>query len=226
MPGPFARPQFLTGCLVVAMAWCAEPPKAKVSDYPAYAELSKLALGGEYNGSSAFGRRDTYYLKNYLVVDVAIYPKPRTVLRVSIGQFRLRVNGKKIIEPQPPGMAALTVNDPRWGTAPRFEQGGAIGPVVLGPPRRAPLPGDPTGTDPRNRAPIPRPVENEDRSGVERERPEPMQDVVRGEALIEGPVEQAVRGYLYFPYSGKLKSVKKVELIFDDHAESATLTLP
>ncbi|MEZ5355637.1 MAG: hypothetical protein R2762_23630 [Bryobacteraceae bacterium] len=213
--------------LLAAGFVCAiEPPKPKPELYPAHTALNAMTLAAEYTGSSVFGRRDTYYLPNYLVIDAAVFPAPRKIVRLSSGHFRLRVNGRKALLPQPPGMVALAVNDPAWSMNRRWETTGGVGPVILGQPRRAPFPGDPTGSDPRNRAPLPRPVENEDRSGVEKEPPESMQDVVKGEALLEGPVEQAVRGYLYFPYQGKLKSVKKLELLYDNGFQTASLSLP
>ena len=219
------RIPFIGALLLGGGLMAIEPPKPKPELYPAHTRLGHFALGAEYLGSSVFGRRDTYYLRDYLVIDTAVYPNTRAAIRLSSGHFRLRVNGKTTLDAQPPGMVALSVNDPNWTQNRRLETSGGIGRIVIEPPRRAPLPGDPTGGDPRSRAPIPRPVENEDRSGVEKEPPESMYDLVKGEAMLEGEVEQPVRGYLYFPWQGKLKSIKKLELLYDNGSEKASLPL-
>jgi hypothetical protein len=203
-----------------------EPPKGKPELYPAHASLAAMTLAAEYTGSSVFGRAETYYLRGFLVIDAAVFPHPRQVPRLASNHFRLRVNDNKTLDAHSPGMVALTVHDPAWGGGRRLETGGAIGPIVIGEPRRAPMPNDPRGTDPRQPGPVPRPVENEDRSGVERQPRETMPDVVKGEALLEGGIEQPARGYLYFPYTGKLKSVKKLELLYDNGSAKGALQIP
>jgi hypothetical protein len=35
-------------------------------------------------------------------------------------------------------------------------------------------------------------------------------------ALVEGPHHSAISGFLYFPFGGKVKSIKTLELLYQD----------
>ena len=95
---------------------------------------------------------------------------------------------------------------------------------MIGGPQRTPrFPNDPTvATDP-TRTP-PRVETNPDRSGIERPK-ESAPEAAVAYALPEEPFSAPIRGYLYFPYSGKTKSIKKAVLLFRGEQGEATLNL-
>jgi hypothetical protein len=67
-----------------------DEPRFKASDYPAHVALPSLELGAEYMVHSIPGERGGYFAKEYLVVELALFPIAKTPLRVTSGQFTLR----------------------------------------------------------------------------------------------------------------------------------------
>jgi hypothetical protein len=69
--------------------------KASPQDYPARAKLEKLSIGAEYLVHSFSSGRQMFIAKDYLVVEVALFPANGQILLVNTGDFSLRVNGRK-----------------------------------------------------------------------------------------------------------------------------------
>jgi len=160
----------------------------------------------------------TFIAKDYLVVEVALYPpKGQTVVIADAG-FSLRINGRKpLLQPQPPSMAAASLAHPEWEQAAgvRPEVGvsaGNAGVILGGPPRNPnPFPGSqPPG------APLPPRVQSPaEQSGLGKE-PVTGDVMLLETALVEGPHHAAVSGFLYFPFRGKIGSIKTLELLYRD----------
>ena len=145
----------------------------------------------------------TYYAPRHLVIEVEILPDKGSPLRLAAGDFRLRLNGKREISPETPGMVAASLKYSDW-TPPRGLQA-EVGPVVLGGPRREPrFPGDT-----RPGTPLP---------GSTSEKPPSTTDAdaVMAAALPEGPTLGPTKGLVYFLYPGKVKSLKSVELLWGE----------
>lgn len=196
-------------------------PRACAADYAAHVDLNNDAsIGAENLGHNMSTAKGAITVPDYLVIEVAVYSKS-TPIHLNAGNFMLRIDGKKTpLMAQAPAMVTASLKYPDWETRPRVV--GSAGPLIIGAPERVGrFPGDPTGPV---SYPIPRaPTET---SGVEREQPERVEDVVNHHALAEGEVRPPVSGYLFFPYRAKLKSLKRVELLYEGPLGAAALVLP
>ncbi len=203
------------------------PVKAAAADYPAQARAGKLDLGAEYMVHSFSGHGQMHVARGYLVVEVALYPPRGEEVNVSSGAFSLRINGKKrAVLAQSPGMVAASLKYPDWERRPRLEAGGGLGNtgVIVGRPEPVErFPGDP-----RTRYPLPRPPrapEPEHPGGIERREAPTAAEIAVQSALPEGPARAPVSGFLYFPYRGKARSVKRLELLYEGAEGEAVLKL-
>jgi len=206
-------------CAGAVFAQSGTVPKPKPEDYEAHAQARSAALGAEFMVHSFSRGEESYIAEDYLVVEVALYPPKGQAVAVNPGNFSLRINGKKqVLLPLPPSMVAASLQHPEWRTSPTIEGGGGIGNtgVVLGgPPRnREPFPGsNPPGSGPVNmpRSPVP-----DNRGGVEPQERVKPEDLLVQTALPAGSHRDPVSGFLYFPYTGKIKSIKTLELLCED----------
>jgi len=211
-----------------ACAWAqGTNPKASASEYAAHGEMKDASLGAENLGHSLLTAKSAILVRDFLVVEVALYPKdPR--MKVRMEQFRLRINGSKgTVSPQTLGLVIASLKYPDWSGHPTAEVGGSLGNagVVLG--RPVPVerfPGDNRPAEQRGPAP---PRAPEDNSGVEKSAPEPVEYVINHLALPEcDDVHSPASGYLFFPFQSKLKSIKTLDLIYEGPLGTATLRLP
>ncbi|MBL8176313.1 MAG: hypothetical protein JNK48_16680 [Bryobacterales bacterium] len=201
----------------------------KAADWPSHAVTPKASIGAEYMVRSVMHPGGNVVVRDYLIVELAVYPNAREEFVLSHQHFTLRINGRKSpIFPQTPGMVAASLKYDDWEMRPNLEASGGAGNtgVILGRPRQSErFPGDPSA---RNRLPKPptAPVP-EDRSGLERDRaPKTKPDeIVVSAAIEEGPVSKPRRGYLYFAQKGKAESFKKVELLYSGPAGEAVISL-
>jgi hypothetical protein len=194
--------------------------KASAQDYPAHTNLGKLSIGAEYTVHSFSRGQEMYIAKDYLVVEVAVYPAAGESLPVNAGHFSLRVNGRKqAILPQAPEFVASSLRYP--DTASGLHPVAAIGPVVLGQPRPVErFPGDPSA-----RTPDPPRVPQDNPGGLEKQPPVKPEELVVLVALPEGEFRKPVSGFLYFPYHGKVSRIRSLDLVFASAAGGATLPL-
>ncbi len=193
-------------------------PKPRAADYEAHASTRTAAVGAEYMVHS-FSRGDKAFLaKNFLVVEVALYPPKGETLEARNADFSLRINGRKaVLTPEAVSMVAASLQHPEW-EQPRpnaeIDAGtGNAGVAIGGPPRNPhPFPGsNEPGTELPPRVEVPK----DNPGGVEKE--QVKAEVVAVEtALVEGPHQAAFSGFLYFPYRGKPGSVKTLELLYQD----------
>jgi len=201
----------------------------KATDWPSHNTTPKAAIGAEYMVRSVMHPDGNVVVRDYLIVEVAIYPAAREEFVLSHQHFTLRINGKKsAIFPQTPGMVAASLKYDDWEQRPNLIATGGVGNtgVILGRPQQSErFPGDPSA---RNRLPKPPTAPApEDRSGLERDRaPKTKPDeIVVSAALEEGPISKPRRGYLYFAQKGKAESFKKVELVYSGPAGEAVISL-
>lgn len=202
--------------------------RVKPEDWPAHDRAGGTALAAEYTVHTLFRNGQSVLVRDHLVVEVAVFPRPGKQLLISSGQFTLRINGRKVpLAAQSPGMAAASLKYDDWEMRPTVVAGGGLGNagVILGRPRSAErFPGDPRPRQER----LPRPPQapqTEDRSGIEKEpQPKPHEIVVEA-ALPEGEATGPVRGFLYFPFKRKPKDIRKLELLYSGPAGDAVLKL-
>lgn len=210
----------LAAAALAACAFAQHGTEARrsASDYAAHVTTGNVSIAAEYLGRSAGTGRGMFVIPEHIVVDVAVFPVSGEAVEVSAGQFKLRVNGKKLLLPQAPGMAAAALKYPDWTQRPHFEIGGATGNagVVLGRPRQVErFPGDQRP----DHAPGPA------TQTVQSTKDMPPEEIITYAALPEGPASGPVSGYVYFYYKGKTKKIKSLELIYDTGERKVTLKL-
>jgi hypothetical protein len=210
--------RWLLAALFATLALASTDPKPKAEDYPVHGRAGETAIGAEYMVRSFSGGEATYIADRYLVVEVALYPPKDKTVQPEAGQFSLRINGKKqTISPQPASMVAASLQHPEWRQDPGTQVGiglGDTGITLGGPPRNdRPFPNAP----PVSRLPNPpRLPEPDPPSGVEKQPKVKPEELVVQIALEEGLHHRPVSGFLYFPYSGKISSIKTLELQYQD----------
>jgi hypothetical protein len=188
-----------------------------------HAVTADKEIGVEYMVRS-FGADQILLADDFLVVEVAVYPAHRAAVEIDPRRFTLRINGKKqVLFPQSPGMVAASLKYPDWQRKTQMTLGGGMGDrgIVIGQPRGpARFPGD-RRAEPRLPAPPQAPTGD---APVEKE-PMDITELVQKVSLPEGLARFPVSGYLFFPYSGKLKSLKSVELLIETASEPLVLRL-
>jgi hypothetical protein len=202
-------------CASLALAQGGSEPKPKAEDYDVHALSKDIAIGAEFMIHSFSGQGQTYIAKDFLVVEVALYPPKGQSVTVNEGAFALRINGKKqVLAPATPSMAASSLQHPEWQQGPRLEGGGGMGNtgVILG----RPVPTQVPGGQPPPQSRVPRVPAPDNPSGVEPERRVTAPELLLQTALPEGPHRGPVSGFLYFPYKGKTTSIKSLELLYED----------
>lgn len=166
----------------------------------------------EFCGHSVPHAGTTYFTADYLVFEVEVLPDKASPIRLGASQFRLRLNGRKELLPsESPGTVAGSLKYGDWSQRPGVEA--QAGPVILGGPRQNPrFPGDrQPGT---GRPDIGRPAPQT--NSTEKDPPKTDAEAVVEAAMPEGPTLGPTKGLIYFPYRGKMKSLKSIELIWEE----------
>lgn len=205
-------------------------PKDKPEDYRAMAKVDGRTIAADYLTRTFFGdvegKGQGFWAQDYLIVEVAIYSDSNDRQTIHAGSFTLRLNGKKdALLPQAPNFVAASLRYPDWRMRPTMEATAGVGDsgVILGrPPATGRFPGDQRPAEqrlprrpeaPQAASPVEsRPVQTADQAALDR-------------ALPEGEKVLPLSGYLYFPYTGKVKKIKSVELLYQGSGGSATLKL-
>jgi hypothetical protein len=193
-------------------------PKPKAEDYEVHAQAKKLALGAEFDVHSYSRGEQMFIAKDYLVVEVAIFPPTGETFEIRRLDFSLRINGKELLGASEPASVVTDMQHPerKPPTGPITEVGagvGNIGVTMGGPPvNRNPFPGS---QPPGSQRPPPVEIPRDNPSGVKKE-PVNADELLLQTALVEGPHHSAVSGFLYFPFRGKMSSIKTLELLYQD----------
>jgi len=205
-------------------------PRKTPADYPAHAVLPDTAIAAEYLVRSVSGRSRTFFLNDYLVVEIGVFPARGKQIELSLSHFRLEVGEKKkqqVLSAVGPQFVAASLKYPDWQMRPRLEAAGGVGDagVIVGRPSSVErFPGDPRPG--QSRLPAPPRAPNADH-GVEPAEQTPVraEEVVLESALREGPASTATAGYLYFPHRGKTRDLRPVHLVYDGPAGSIRVRL-
>lgn len=180
------------------------PPRAAPADYQAHTQASTLTLAAEFVGHAVPTPEATYSTEDFVVVETGVFGPPEARAKLSIGDFSLRINGRKMASPsQPYGLSFSSLKDPQWeppskpkASKPTLDQGG----------------GQPNDSfQPIVRMPI--------------ELKRTMQQRVQRASMPEGDRALPAAGLLFFEYRGKPESIRSLELIYNGPAGKATLAL-
>jgi hypothetical protein len=194
--------------------------KDKPEDYPAHAAAGAVSIGAEYLVHSIPAHSQTLFARDYLVVEVAVFPGRNEPVEVDTKTFTLHINGnKEVIYRDSPGFVAASLKYPDWEQHPQTEA--QVGPVIFGrPPAVGRFPDDPNQT----RLPPRFPTTGES-AGIDREDPETPDEAVARYALPDGRIEKPASGYIYFHFRAKTKSIRSLELVYAGKSGSVTLKL-
>ncbi len=184
------------------------PPRTTAADYQANAAAGTVTIGAEFLGHAVPTEKGTLSTETFVVVEAGIFGQPDAGIKLSLENFSLRINGKNDLPSQPSGLVGKSLKDPDLEppasassskTKTNVNGGGGGGQVDSNAPP----------------APVHIPIEAQ-RS---------MQQRVQKAAFPEGDRTVPVAGLLFFQYSGKAKSIRSVELIYNGPAGKATLEL-
>jgi hypothetical protein len=178
------------------------PPRATPGDYQAHTQAGGLTLAAEFMRHSVPTPEATYSTEDFVIIEAGLFGPAR--LRMSIGDFSLRINGKKIALPsQPYGLLFSSLKDPEWEPPskpkedkPTLNAGGGKPDDSFKPIIRMPI-----------------------------ELKRTMQQRVQRASMPEGDRALPAAGLLYFEYRGKPESIRSLELIYSGPAGNATLAL-
>jgi hypothetical protein len=185
---------------LASFAWAGTAPKPKPGDYPIHARVGSIDLAAAYLVHTLPSETTNFLVPNYLVVEIAIYPPKSQPVAVAAAQFRLRVNKKTEVPSDTPQMVAMSLNYPDWAGHQGFDPQIGLGPVILGRPQST--------------------------QRVAQDQP-PSQTAAEAAVALafpDCPCERPVSGYVYFRY-GKVKSIRSLELIWQDVDQQATIRL-
>ncbi len=182
------------------------PPRAAASDYQAQAQAGSVTIAAEFMGHGVPTPDGVYDTEDYVVVEIGFYGPPDARLKLSSSDFSLKIGKKKSPVPtEPLELVLKTLKDPNW-----------IPPEQ--PDAKKSNNGINTGGGNQDNTPPPPPKMPMELRHV-------MNQHVQKTAMLEGdrPLPQA--GLLFFPYRGKVESIKSLELIYNGAAGSATVNL-
>lgn len=184
------------------------PPRATPSDYQFQAQAGTVTIAAEFTGHSVPTAQGTLSTEDYVVIETALFGPPEARIKLSVNDFSLRINGKKVPLPsQPYALVFKSLKDPEWNP-----------PVPAGSKSKTGLTGGANGSQSDSGstpAPVHIPIE------VQRS----MEQRVQKAALPEGDRALPVAGLIFFQYRGKDQSIHSIELIYAGSAGKATLTL-
>ena len=195
--------------LALTSAFALDARKAP-EEYPEQSASSDFRAGVEYMVRTFVADGASFLVDDYLIVEIGVFPRP--IAHLDIQRFKLRINGKTLLLTQTPGIVAASLKYSDWTQRPTVQANVGMGDrdILIGrPPRTQRFPGDPTVRQP------PPQVDNRI-EGRPEQAPIDYTDLVQRAALPEGDFNKPIAGLLFFPYDGKLKKIKSVELLIDD----------
>ena len=208
-------------------------PRASAEAYPAHAQSDTFAIGAEYLAHTFTDGAQTFFTPHYLVVDVAFYPALGKQIKVAASGFTLHINGKRGIPPQLPGFVAADLKYPDWeqqrgveASVETLDAGGnPAGGVSIGRPRiEKRFPDDNRPAQSRV-PPLPRAPDPRQSAGIDRPPAASADEVAVDFALLEDPTKAPTGGYIYFPYRGKLKSIRSLEMRYQQEERTIVIRL-
>ena len=208
------------GFFVTALCLCAQgqetqikeirglPPRATPADYQAQAQAGGMTIAAEFVGHFVPTLQGNLSTEDYVVVETGMFGPPEAQIKLFLGDFSLRINGKKTALPgQPYGMVIKSLKDPDWEPPAAAESSSKSKTNVST--------GGGGGQDKDPPAPVHIPIE------VQRA----MQQRIQKASLPEGDRTVPIAGLIFFQYSGRTQGIRSIELIYNGSAGNVTLEL-
>jgi hypothetical protein len=209
-----------TGLFVTALCLCAQgqetqikeirglPPRATPADYQAQAQAGGMTIAAEFVGHFVPTLQGNLTTEDYVVVETGMFGPSEAHIKLFLGDFSLRINGKKTALPgQPYGMVIKSLKDPDWEPPAAAESSSKSKTNVSS--------GGGGGQDKDPPAPVHIPIE------VQRA----MQQRIQKASLPEGDRTVPIAGLIFFQYSGRTQGIRSIELIYKGSAGNVTLEL-
>ena len=188
------------------------PPRATPADYLSHAQAGTLTVAAEFAGHSIPTLEgSTLASEEYVAVEAGLFGPAGERIKLSIGDFALRINGKKTLYPAMPyGLVAKSAKDPEWEPPEKIEERKSKTSVDSG-----------GGSGGLNSEPKPSPTPIKIPLATQRAWAQRVQKVT----LPEGDRALPVAGLLFFEYRGKREKILSLELIYTGPSGKATVTL-
>jgi hypothetical protein len=187
------------------------PPRATPGDYQAHAQVGAVTIAAEFVGHFLPTSQGTLTTEEYVAVETCFFGGPEARMKLSAGDFSLRINGKKTpLSSESYSLVARSVKDPDW--EPPKPPKSKSNTIINGS-------GDDEAAVQRGPKPTPTPV----RIPIEVQRAWARR--VQKASLAEGDRILPQAGLIFFPYRGKSKDIYSIELIYNGAAGQAALAL-
>jgi hypothetical protein len=181
------------------------PPRAAPAEYQAQVQAGTVTIGAEFMGHSVPTSDGTYSTEDFVVVEVGLFGSPDQRTKLSIGDFSLRINGKKMALPSLPyELAFKSLKDPEWEPPVKSESKSATT----------------FGGGGVNAGSTPAPVVH-----MPLELRRAMEQRVQRASMLEGDRALPQAGLLFFEYRGKTQGIRSLELIYSGSAGNASVAL-
>ena len=221
------RRNLVLAALFAALVLHADETTRKPEEYPARMTVGRVTIAAGNLGPSIPTPSGGILTRDYIAIEVALF-QDGLGHRADLThrQFALRINGATtLLRPDTPGAVAASIKYPDWEQHPALVGTAGVGNagVIIGRPRPIErFPGDHRPAEQTGGGPMPR-VE----SPVGRKAdPTSIDELVMRAALPEGDMALPVSGCLYFPYKKKLKTIKKLELVYAGPLGEGMLRIP
>jgi hypothetical protein len=181
------------------------PPRASPADYQVQRQAGSVTIAADFAGHSVTTPDAVYASEDYIVAEVAFFGPPEARLKLSIGDFSLKLKDHKVpLASQPFGYLTRSLKDPEWQPPEEETEKKSKTGINTGGG------GGDTGTPPPPKMPLP----------LRRA----MEQKVLKSVLPEGDRALPVAGLIFFQYRGKPQNLKEMELVYSGPA--GTITLP
>ena len=199
-------------------------PRGSPADYPVYESTSNSTIAAVRVKSEQVAKTlSTGIDRNYVVVEVAVYPEGGATVDVQYSDFALRFAGRQETFPVTPKEASVPWRE-NGGIKDRVQVTTETGVIVA--TQKDPVNGRQTsvGTYERvgvavgNPGPPDQPPPGPDPSVVE--------ERLQARALPQGKTSKAIAGYVYFPRPPKNPKDNSSTLVYFKDGKSIDLTLP
>jgi hypothetical protein len=181
-------------------------PRAAAADYQAQAQAGTVTVAAEFKGHWVPTLEGTLSTEDYVVVETGLFGPAGARITLSIGDFALRINGRKTPLPSLPyGLVVGSLKDPEWQPpeppASKSKTGLSTGggqAEASGPPAEVKIP-----------------------IAVQRAMAQRVQRAV----LPQGDRSLPQGGLIFFQQRGKTENFESIELIYTGPDGKATLKL-
>jgi hypothetical protein len=203
------------------------PLRGSPDDYSVHQNAPNAAIGANrLKPDQAAKIFSSDVARNYVIVEVALYPKGGTTIDVRLFDFGLRFGGEQETRPDTPEEAAVPWHENR-GVPSRIQTTEEAGVFVA--TQKDPVTGRRvTNTGTYERVGVAAGAPPDQRFPDPPRGPDPriLEDRLRARALPEGNSTQPVAGYLYFPQPPKKAKDSKLDLTYSKDGSSVMLPLP